>query len=137
MLRHGQFGIQKIALNAIKDDTSIYKQYTYARNVTQRNLDIFNKRNEHTTHSIVRLKDDDTEGYNVIPYFFISARLDKHYNYKEDSLQESDKNETRRKNFQFKNRLFDRDTLLLFHYDVNFLIVLSMYGKNNTSEIRQ
>lgn len=73
----------------------------------------------------------------MIPYFFISARLDKHYNYKEDSLQESDKNETRRKNFQFKNRLFDRDTLLLFHYDVNFLIVLSMYGKNNTSEIRQ
>lgn len=97
----------------------------------------FNKRNKHATHSIVRLKDDDTEGYNVIPNFFISARLDKHYSYKEDGLQESDKNETRRKNFQFKNRLFDRDTLLLFHYDVNFLFVLSMYGKNNSSEISQ
>ncbi len=119
------------------DDTSIYKQYTYARNVIQWNLDIFNKRNKHATHSIVRLKDDDTEGYNVIPNFFISARLDKHYSYKEDGLQESDKNETRRKNFQFKNRLFDRDTLLLFHYDVNFLFVLSMYGKNNSSEISQ
>lgn len=119
------------------DDTSIYKQYTYARNVIQWNLDIFNKRNKHATHSIVRLKDDDTEGYNVIPNFFISARLDKHYSYKEDGLQESDKNETRRKNFQFKNRLFDRDTLLLFHYDVNFLFVLSMYGKNNYSEISQ
>lgn len=119
------------------DDTSIYKQYTYARNVIQWNLDIFNKRNKHATHSIVRLKDNDTEGYNVIPNFFISARLDKHYSYKEDGLQESDKSETRRKNFQFKNRLFDRDTLLLFHYDVNFLFVLSMYGKNNSSEISQ
>lgn len=119
------------------DDTSIYKQYTYARNVIQWNLDIFNKRNKHATHSKVRLKDDDTEGYNVIPNFFISARLDKHYSYKEDGLQESDKSETRRKNFQFKNRLFDRDTLLLFHYDVNFLFVLSMYGKNNSSEISQ
>lgn len=119
------------------DDTSIYKQYTYARNVIQWNLDIFNKRNKHATHSKVRLKDDDTEGYNVIPNFFISARLDKHYSYKEDGLQESDKNETRRKNYQFKNRLFDRDTLLLFHYDVNFLFVLSMYGKNNSSEISQ
>ena len=119
------------------DDTSIYKQYTYARNVIQWNLDIFNGVNKHAKNSNIRLKDDETEGYNVIPNFFISARLDKHYSYKEDGLQESDKNETRRKNYQFKNRLFDRDTLLLFHYDVNFLFVLSMYGKNNSSEINQ
>ena len=119
------------------DDTSVYKQYTYARNVIQWNLDIFNGENKHAKHSNVRLKDDETEGYNVIPNFFISARLDKSYSYKIDGLQESDKAETRRRNYQFKNRLFDRDTLLLFHYDVNFLFVLSMYGKNNSSEITQ
>ena len=31
----------------------------------------------------------------------------------------------------FKNRLFDRDTLLLQHYDINFLFVLSLYGGAN------
>lgn len=36
-------------------------------------------------------------------------------------------------NRQFENRLFDRDTLLLCHYDVNFLYVVSLYGRNNKS----
>ena len=31
----------------------------------------------------------------------------------------------------FKNRLFDRDTLLIAHYDVNFLFILSLYAQNN------
>lgn len=38
---------------------------------------------------------------------------------------------------QFQNRLFDRDTLLLFHYDVNFLFVLSLYARNNKGEQQQ
>ena len=32
------------------------------------------------------------------------------------------------------NRLFDRDTMLLFHYDVNFLYVLSLYARDNVSQ---
>lgn len=31
----------------------------------------------------------------------------------------------------FNNRLFDRDTLLVFHYDVNFLYVVSLYARHN------
>lgn len=31
----------------------------------------------------------------------------------------------------FNNRLYDRDTLILSHYDVNFLYVLSLYARNN------
>lgn len=31
----------------------------------------------------------------------------------------------------FTNRLYDRDTLLLSHYDVNFLFILSLYARNN------
>lgn len=31
----------------------------------------------------------------------------------------------------FKNRLFDRDTLLVYHYDVNFLYVVSVYAREN------
>lgn len=36
-------------------------------------------------------------------------------------------------NRQFENRLFDRDTLLLCHYDVNFLYIVSLYGRDNKS----
>ena len=108
---------------------SIYKQYTYARNVIQWNIDIFNRGEE--ARSEVKLRDDLTEGYNIIPNFFISARMDEEFRYNEDGIKESEKQETRRKSYQFKNRLFDRDTLLLFHYDVNFLFVLSLYARNN------
>jgi hypothetical protein len=108
---------------------SIYKQYTYARNVIQWNIDIFNRGEE--AKSEVKLRDDLTEGYNIIPNFFISARMDEGFRYNEDGIKESEKQETRRKSYQFKNRLFDRDTLLLFHYDVNFLFVLSLYARNN------
>ena len=110
---------------------SIYKQYTYARNVIQWNLDIFNGESDKKTTTDIKLRDEETEGYNIIPNFFISARMDEHFRYDEDGIQESNKQETRRKSYQFKNRLFDRDTLLLFHYDVNFLFVLSLYARNN------
>ncbi len=116
-------------------DTSVYKQYTYARNVIQWNLDIFSKGDKPA--SGVKLRDDDTEGYNVIPNFFISARLDESYSYRVDGIKESEKKTTRHKMCQFKNRLFDRDTMLLFHYDVNFLYILSMYGKNKRQEIQR
>jgi hypothetical protein len=118
-------------------DTSVYKQYTYARNVIQWNLDIFNGKNDKVKTSEVKLRDEETEGYNVIPNFFISARLDKSYRYNVDGICESEKTTTRHKMYQFENRLFDRDTMLLFHYDVNFLYVLSMYGKNNRQEIQR
>ncbi len=118
-------------------DTSIYKQYTYARNVIQWNLDIFNGNNDRVKTSEVKLRDEETEGYNVIPNFFISARLDELYRYNVDGIRESEKKTTRHKMCQFENRLYDRDTLLLFHYDVNFLYVLSMYGKNNRQEIEK
>lgn len=44
---------------------SVYKQYTYARNVIQWNLDIFN--DGRVPASGVKLRDDETEGYNIIP----------------------------------------------------------------------
>ncbi len=116
-------------------ETSEYKQYTYARNVIQWNLDFFNSGKQ--TASGVKLRDDVTEGYNIIPNFFISAHIDKSYSYNVDGVQESNKKEPRRRSYQFKNRLFDRDTLLLFHYDINFLFILALYGKNRTSEIRK
>ena len=114
-------------------DESIFKQYTYARNVIQWNLDIFNSGEK--TSSGVKLRDDVTEGYNIIPNFFISAKLDENLDYSNDGIDRTDRQKNKHKNVQFKNRLFDRDTLLLFHYDVNFLFVLSLYARNNTPQI--
>lgn len=111
---------------------SIYKQYTYARNVIQWNLDIFNRGEE--PKSGVRLRDDVTEGYNIIPNFFVSAKMDEAFDYSNDGIEKTDRQHNRHRKEQFKNRLFDRDTLLLFHYDVNFLFVLSLYARDNASQ---
>lgn len=111
---------------------SIYKQYTYARNVIQWNLDIFNSGKKPA--SGIKLRDDETEGYNIIPNFFISATMDEKYRYAIDGIKETDRKNNRYMSKQFQNRLFDRDTLLLFHYDVNFLFVLSLYARNNRGE---
>ena len=113
---------------------SVYKQYTYARNVIQWNLDIFNGLNDTVKTSPVRLRDEQTEGYEIIPIFFISAKLDEQFRYDNDGIEKTDRKKNKHKNVQFMNRLFDRDTMLLFHYDVNFLYVLSLYARDNASQ---
>ncbi len=110
---------------------SIYKQRTYARNVIQWNLDIWlnGKPDMADPFERIQLFDEVTEGYNVIPNFFISASIDK------KTLSYADYTEPHPNqppvSRQFKNRLYDRDTLLLSHYDVNFLFVLALYARNN------
>lgn len=113
---------------------SVYKQYTYARNVIQWNLDLFNDGKQ--PPSGVRLRDERTEGYNLIPNFFISAKMDEGLDYGNDGIDKTDRRKNKHKKMQFENRLFDRDTLLLFHYDVNFLFVLSLYARNNSGQKR-
>lgn len=113
---------------------SVYKQYTYARNVIQWNLDIFNGLNDTVKSSHVRIRDERTEGYEIIPNFFISAKLDEKFRYDDDGIEKTDRKKNKHKNVQFMNRLFDRDTMLLFHYDVNFLYVLSLYARDNVSQ---
>ena len=113
-------------------DESIYKQYTYARNVIQWNIDILNAGKE--PESGVKLRDELTEGYNIIPNFFISAKFDESFDYDNDGLEKTDREHNKHKKTHFSNRLFDRDTLLLFHYDVNFLFVLSMYARDNAMQ---
>lgn len=121
------------------DEKSIYKQYTYARNVIQWNMNLFLNSDTKNKYEQPQLRDDLTEGYNPIPNFFISARIPK----KQDgnaTFLSFDDNELKmhedrvQLNRQFENRLFDRDTLLLCHYDVNFLYLVSLYGKNRKSE---
>lgn len=112
---------------------SVYKQFTYARNVIQWNLDLFNdesRAEEQEKHP--KLRDDVTEGYNVIPNFFISA---EQKNLKmEDNIHLTDNDKKQFMSMQFTNRLFDRDTFLIAHYDVNFLFVVALYGRNEQGE---
>jgi len=113
---------------------SVYKQFTYARNVIQWNLNLFmngDKADAEWLGKIPMLRDETTEGYNVIPNFFISARLNEELSYKEE-IEKTSKKHTHFGNKHFENRLFDRDTLLICHYDVNFLYVVSLYARNNT-----
>lgn len=110
---------------------SIYKQRTYARNVIQWNLDIWLNGNPNMADPFERIQlfDEVTEGYNVIPNFFISASIDKKTLSYEDYTEPHPNQPPVSR--QFKNRLYDRDTLLLSHYDVNFLFVLALYARNN------
>jgi len=118
---------------------SVYKQFTYARNVIQWNLNLFmndDKDDEDLQFdkknfgNVPKLRDDVTEGYNIIPNFFISARLNEKLDYNDD-IELADRQTKFFTNRQFDNRLFDRDTLLICHYDVNFLYVVSLYARNN------
>jgi len=119
---------------------SVYKQFTYARNVIQWNLNLFMNGDSNDEEflsdkknfgNVPMLRDNVTEGYNVIPNFFISAKLNKDLSYKEE-IEITDKQNTHFSNKQFENRLYDRDTLLICHYDVNFLYVVSLYARNNS-----
>lgn len=113
---------------------SVYKQYTYARNVIQWNLNLFlspeeKRKKIEPKFSDIRLRDEETEGYNVIPNFFISADIDPiALDYKDRTLEHKPQPEINR---QFENRLFDRDTLILSHFDVNFLHIIELYAQNN------
>ena len=84
----------------------------------------------------IRLRDDVTEGYNIIPNFFISASMkpgDYSYNHREIELTNIGSKNPEIK-YQFKDRLFDRDTMLLSRYNVNFLFVVSLYARNRQSK---
>lgn len=138
---------------------SVSKQYTYARNVIQWNINLWKKDDEgkrlrgETSDNFrsVRLRpDSSSEGYDIIPNFFLSAFVDEGLKYDRGSDDKgNDLNIKPRKEInpktknleektyvstQFDNRLFDRDTLLLMYYDVNFLFIVRMYARDKASE---
>ena len=124
--------------NMISDE-SVYKQFTYARNVIQWNLNLFLDKSEKDAalrkeHPIYR--DELTEGYNIIPNFFISAKMDEKLSYA-DNVSTTNRENNTFLSRHFENRLFDRDTLLVYHYDVNFLYVVSLYARENAHQKAQ
>lgn len=124
--------------NKISDE-SVYKQFTYARNVIQWNLNLFldDKKEDaalRKEHPIYR--DELTEGYNIVPNFLISAKMDEKLSYA-DNVSTTNRENNTFLSRHFENRLFDRDTLLVYHYDVNFLYVVSLYARENAHQKAQ
>lgn len=102
---------------------SRYKQFTYAKNVIQYHIDLF-----HKNAQTLRYRDELTEGYNPTPNFFIRGTLRDDLSDKEINLKLEGKGRYESKHFE--DRLFDRDTLLVLTYEINFLYVLSSYVQN-------
>ena len=150
------------------EGSSIYKQFTYAKNIIQYNIGELLDNGK--GFKGLRYRDELTEGYSVTPNFFIRGYLPKGENgidkdspqfrepyFRNDTSEELIKNEEDSKNYQlvddegdvigsndrqslwdlrnrhFENRLFDRDTLLLQVYNVNFLYVLKAYTSKRSS----
>lgn len=124
-------------------EVAVYKQFTYAKNIIQYHIDLFNKEDKYPEN--LHYRDELTEGYNITPNFFIRASAVKDgksmYSYTQDCLvnefdtdrdaryKDEDGVERQNKltNYHFPNRLFDRDTFVLQTYNINFLYVLAHY----------
>lgn len=100
--------------------SSLFKQYTYAKNIIQQEIDWY-----HKGESDIIYRDDLTEGYNITPNFFISGVVQREFTYTEAHLTREP--HSFKINWQFPNRIFDRDTLFLRHYSINFLFVIYAY----------
>ncbi len=103
------------------------KQFTYAKNIIQYNINLFNTGRLDTR---VRYRENKTEGYNITPNFFISAFVDQSFDFSKALLKETGKTVVQ---YHYENRLFDRDTLFVQSYNINFLFVLSTYVSKNST----
>lgn len=119
--------------NSEAGKVSKYKQFTYAKNVIQFNIDLLNKNGADSIKPL-RYRDKITEGYNISPNFFIYGYIDDVNNYDEDLIEP--KGEVVR-SFHFEDRLFDRDTLFVHQYKINFLFVLKAYTTFNQYKIQE
>jgi hypothetical protein len=117
--------------DSLAGNVSKYKQFTYAKNVIQFNINLLNKKGQDKLGNL-RYRDKITEGYNISPNFFIYGYIDDINNYDSHSIT---KKGSPVPSYHFENRLFDRDTLFVHQYKINFLYVLKAYTNFNESEI--
>ncbi len=119
----------------IAGELSKYKQFTYARNVIQYNIDLLNQQKDPCNENI-RYRDNLTEGYNITPNFFIYGCINEggYTDFNDDNLKI--KGDVV-KSYHFEDRLFDRDTLFVRQYEINFLYVLKAYSQTNAHVISQ
>ena len=117
------------------DGSAFYKQYTYAKNVIQVCMNIFDGGEGKDKLGKIRYVDEKTEGYNITPNFFIRGNISDFSNINYTSLDlknETPKDISKCRSIHWKDRLFDRDTLILQSYNINFLYVLASYITNSS-----
>ena len=112
--------------------SSQYKQFTYAKNVIQFNIDLLNSKSNAGYRPNIRYRDSDTEGYNITPNFFIYGFIGDFKNL--DSPNLSERSDVVR-SYHFEDRLFDRDSLFVHQYMINFLYVMKSYTQISISSI--
>lgn len=110
--------------NEIEDkDIALFKQYTYSKNIIQYNINLFNRTKKYY-NSDIRYRDEITEGYSITPNFFIYGYVENLNDYTNPNLINLNKPH---QSFHFRERLFDRDTLFVQQYKINFLFVIKAY----------
>jgi hypothetical protein len=113
---------------------SKYKQITYAKNIIQYNIDLWNKENRFYNDQIV-YRDDLTEGYNITPNFFIYGHITAKDDFTNHQIEP--KSDKPRCSYHWQHRLFDRDTLFVHQYSINFLFVLKAYTAYNPANLKK
>lgn len=111
---------------------SKYKQFTYAKNVIQYNIDLLNEGKYYKEN--LRYRDGLTEGYNITPNFFIYGYINDFKDFDNDELVEKG---DIIKSYHFEDRLFDRDSLFVHQYKINFLYVLKSYSQFGVETIEK
>jgi hypothetical protein len=127
--------------NSSISENSVYKQFTYAKNVIQYNIDLLheNIKIPSLINKNIRYRDEVTEGYSISPNFFIQGVIKNINDFENHTLIQNIEKGTE-KSAHFKERLFDRDTLFINYYEINFLFVLNAYtnySQDNVIEIRK
>ena len=108
------------------EGVSLYKQFTYARNAIQYNIEQYHLRTQKNPNAI-RYRDEETEGYNITPNFFIRPKIEiGNLDFCTPSFKPTDW--TPQHNRHFEDRLFDRDTLILREYSINLIFLIAAYG---------
>lgn len=119
-------------------DADIPKQFDYATNVVKWHMDLMRgllKGKDKEVYKDIQLYDDITKGFNIIPNFFVSAKVEDlkqdYDNAKIELTTIADKKD--HEQTMFGDQLFDRNTLFALHYDVHFLYVLKQYALDRSS----
>ncbi|MCD8408500.1 hypothetical protein LNI96_11285 [Tenacibaculum dicentrarchi] len=116
---------------------SKFKQFTYAKNIIQQNLNLLQK---DKSIQNIRYRDEITEGYDITPNFFIYGYIDNYEDFDTSNIKPKG---NIIESYHWRYRLFDRDTLFVHQYEINFLYVLKAYSlfdnqtiKNYKTEIK-
>jgi hypothetical protein len=116
---------------------SVYKQFTYAKNIIQYNIDLSNEKV--ILSDDIRYRDELTESYNITPNFLLYGSIDNQTDFLNHNLSPITQpiNKSIKHSFHWKTRLFDRDTLYLCQYNINYLFILNSYTEISKSKLRE